>query len=93
MLDGKTVSGKATRGPDETPTREQALRMYTQGSAWFSFDETKRGTLEVGKLADFAILDQDFFSVPVERIGRTASLMTVVGGKVVYSAGAFASAN
>ena len=93
MLDGKTVSGKATRGPDETPTREQALRMYTQGSAWFSFDETKRGTLEVGKLADFAILDQDFFGVPVERIGRTASLMTVVGGKVVYSAGAFASAN
>lgn len=93
MLDGKTVSGKATRGPDETPTREQALRMYTHGSAWFSFDEAKRGTLEVGKLADFAILDQDFFGVPVERIGRTASLMTVVGGKVVYSAGAFASAN
>ena len=90
MLDGKTVSGKPTRGPDETPTREQALRLYTQGSAWFSFDEAKRGTLEVGKLADFAILDQDFFSVPVERLGRTVSLMTVVGGKVVYSAGPFA---
>ena len=41
-------------------------------SAWFSFDETRRGSLEIGKLADFAILDQDYFSVPVERIGRTA---------------------
>jgi predicted amidohydrolase YtcJ len=93
MLDGKTVSGRATRGPDETPTREQALRLYTVGSAWFSFDENKRGTLEVGKLADFAILDQDFFSVPVERIGKTVSLMTVVGGRIVYAARPFSAAS
>jgi len=92
MLDGKTVSGKPMRGPDETPTREQALRLYTAGSAWFSFDEAKRGTLEVGKLADFAILDQDFFAVPVERIGKTVSLMTVVGGRVVYAARPFDAA-
>lgn len=92
MLDGKTVSGKAMRGADETPTREQALRLYTQGSAWFSFDEGRRGTLEVGKLADFAVLDQDFFSVPLERIGKTTSLMTVVGGRVVYAARPFAAA-
>ena len=59
------------------------------GSAWFSFDDDRRGTLEVGKWADFAILDQDYFSVPVERIGRTVSLMTVVGGKVVYAAAPF----
>ena len=56
MLDGKTVGGLSTRGPDETPSREDALRLYTAGSAWFSFDETRRGTLENGKLADFAIL-------------------------------------
>ncbi|NVM89520.1 hypothetical protein FHT32_003175 [Variovorax sp. SG517] len=92
MLDGKTVSGRAMRGADETPTREQALRLYTQGSAWFSFDEGRRGTLEVGKLADFAVLDQDFFSVPLERIGKTTSLMTVVGGRVVYAARPFAAA-
>ena len=92
MLDGKTVSGQPTRGPDETPTREQALRLYTAGSAWFSFDEAKRGTLEVGKLADFAVLDQDVFTVPLERIGKTVSLMTVVGGKVVYAAAPFAAA-
>jgi len=89
MLDGRTVSGKAMRGADETPTREQVLRLYTQGSAWFSFDEGRRGTLEVGKLADFAVLDQDFFSVPLERIGKTTSLMTVVGGRIVYAARPF----
>ncbi|WP_035969307.1 amidohydrolase [Bradyrhizobium sp. WSM1417] len=92
MLDGKTVGGLSTRGPDETPSREDALRLYTVGSAWFCFDETRRGTLETGKLADFAVLDRDFLSVPVEQIGATASLLTVVGGKIVYAAGAFASA-
>lgn len=92
MLDGKTVGGLSTRGPDETPSREDALRLYTVGSAWFCFDETRRGTLEAGKLADFAILDRDFMSVPVEQIGATASLLTVVGGKVVYAADVFASA-
>ncbi len=73
MLDGKTVGGLSTRGPDETPGREDALRLYTVGSAWFSFDEMRRGTLENGKLADFAILNQDFMSVPVEQIGATTS--------------------
>lgn len=89
LLDGKTVAGTPQRVADEIPTREQALRLYTQGSAWFSFDEKQRGTLEVGKLADFAILDQDFFAVPVERIGRTTSLMTVLGGRVVHAAKPF----
>ena len=92
MLDGKTVGGLSTRGPDETPSREDALRLYTVGSAWFCFDETRRGTLENGKLADFVILDRDFMSVPVEQIGATASLLTVVGGKVVYAADVFAGA-
>ncbi|MET4204222.1 amidohydrolase [Bradyrhizobium sp. LA6.12] len=92
MLDGKTVGGHSTRGPDETPSREEALRLYTVGSAWFCFDETRRGTLENGKLADFAILDRDFMSVPVEQIGATASLLTVVSGKVVYAADVFANA-
>jgi predicted amidohydrolase YtcJ len=89
LLDGRTVAGTPQRVAEEIPTREQALRLYTQGSAWFSFDETKRGSIEVGKLADFAILDQDFFAVPVERIGRTVSLITVVGGKVVHAAKPF----
>ncbi|MFY9513418.1 MAG: amidohydrolase [Rubrivivax sp.] len=89
LLDGKTVSGQPQRVAEEIPSREQALRLYTQGSAWFSFDEHKRGTLEPGKLADFALLDQDFFSVPVERIARTQSLLTVLGGQVVHAAAPF----
>lgn len=92
LLDGKTVSGQAMRVAAEIPTRDEALRLYTLGSAWFSFDDKQRGSLEVGKLADFAILDQDFFAVPVERIGRTVSLLTVVGGKVVHAARPFAAA-
>lgn len=92
MLDGRTVGGRVQRDPGEIPTREQALRLYTVGSAWFSFDEAKRGTLEVGKLADFALLDQDFFAVPVDRIGRTTALLTVVGGRIVYAAPPFGAA-
>jgi predicted amidohydrolase YtcJ len=84
MLDGKTVGGVALRGPEETPTRENALRMYTQGSAWFAFAEKERGSLEVGKLADLAVLSKDYFKVPVEEIGEIEAVMTVVGGKVVY---------
>jgi predicted amidohydrolase YtcJ len=91
LLDGKTVSGRPQRVAAEIPTRDEALRLYTLGSAWFAFDEARRGSLEVGKLADFAVLDQDITSVPVERIARTVSLMTVVGGRVVYSAAPFAA--
>jgi len=84
MLDGKTVGGTALRGPEETPTREKALRMYTQGSAWFAFAEKERGSLEVGKLADLAVLSKDYFKVPVEEIGEIEAVITVVGGRVLY---------
>ena len=91
FLDGKTVTGFAMRGPEETPTRQQALRFYTKGSAWFSHDDGERGSLEVGKLADLAVLSKDFLTVPVAEIGDTESLLTMLGGKIVYGAGAFAS--
>lgn len=89
LLDGRTVTGTPQRVADEIPSRDEALRLYTLGSAWFSFDEMRRGSIEPGKLADFAVLDQDFFSVPVERIARTTSLLTVVGGSVVHAAAPF----
>jgi len=85
MLDGRTVGGKSWRGPEETPTRDNALRMYTQGSAWFAFAEKERGTLEAGKLADLAVLSKDYFKVPLEEIGSIESLMTLVGGQVVHA--------
>ena len=89
FLDGKTVSGVAIRGPEETPSRIEALRLYTLGSAWFSFDETRRGSLEAGKLADLAVLSKDYMTVPVDQIGSIESLLTMVGGKIVYAAGPY----
>jgi predicted amidohydrolase YtcJ len=86
FLDGKTVAGTAIRGPEETPSRADALRLYTLGSAWFSRDEQKRGSLEVGKLADLAVLSKDYMTAPVEQIGGIESVLTMVGGKVVYAA-------
>jgi hypothetical protein len=91
FADGKTVGGVAIRGPEETPSREDALRFYTIGSAWFSHDEDKRGSLEVGKLADLAVLSVDYLTVPVEQIGRIESLLTMLGGKSVYSVAPFAA--
>jgi predicted amidohydrolase YtcJ len=90
FLDGKTVSGIALRGPEETPSRSDALRLYTLGSAWFSRDEDKRGSLAVGKLADLAVLTRDYMTVPVAEVGGIESLLTMVGGQVVYAAGPFA---
>jgi predicted amidohydrolase YtcJ len=86
FLDGKTVGGVAIRGPEETPNRADALRFYTLGSAWFSHDERKRGSLEVGKLADLAVLSKDYLTVPVDQVGSIESLLTMVGGRIVYSA-------
>ena len=89
LLNGRTVSGVQLRGPAETPSRADALRLYTTGSAWFSFDDGVRGSLEVGKLADLAVLSRDYMTIPVEEIGRLESLLTIVGGRVVYAAGPF----
>ncbi|HEY6865482.1 MAG TPA: amidohydrolase, partial [Burkholderiales bacterium] len=82
MQDGRTVGGAALRDASETPSREDALRMSTQGSAWLAHAERERGSLEVGKLADFAVLSKDYLSVPVAEIGAIESVMTVVGGRI-----------
>jgi predicted amidohydrolase YtcJ len=84
MLDGKSASGIALRSEGEIPTREQALYMYTSGSAWLAHEENRRGDLKPGALADFVVLDQDFMRMPIDKISSTQSLLTVVGGKIVY---------
>jgi predicted amidohydrolase YtcJ len=84
MLDGKSASGRKLRGNDEIPTRMQALKMYTSGSAWLAHDENKRGTLEVGKFADLAVLSEDYLQVPLERMAQIHSMLTMVGGKIVH---------
>ena len=90
LLDSKTVGGVVMRGAEEIPSRIDALKFYTLGSAWFSFDEDQRGSLDVGKLADLAVLSADYLTVPVEKIGSLESVLTMVGGKVVYTSGPFA---
>jgi predicted amidohydrolase YtcJ len=91
MLDGKSAGGVALRGPEETPTRLEALRMYSSGSAWFAHDDARRGTLSKGRLADLAVLSKDYLTVPVQDIGVIHSMLTLVGGRVVYAEGPFAN--
>jgi hypothetical protein len=90
LVTGKTVGGTALYPEANRLDRAEALRRYTVGSAWFSGEEDKKGSVEAGKLADLAVLSADYFSVPEEEIKGIESVLTVVGGKVVYGAGEFA---
>jgi predicted amidohydrolase YtcJ len=89
LLDGRTAAGAALRGSEETPSRADALRFYTAGSAWVSHDEDARGSLDVGKWADLAVLSRDYMTVPTAEIGGIESLLTMVGGRIVYAAGSY----
>jgi predicted amidohydrolase YtcJ len=89
LVDSKRI-GATPRGPEQTPTREDALRAYTIGSAWFSFDDANRGSIEPGKLADLAVLSKDYMTVPLDELESIESLLTMVGGKIVYAASPYA---
>jgi predicted amidohydrolase YtcJ len=91
MIDGRTIGGTLTRDEEQLPSREEALRFYTLGSAWFTFDDAKRGSLARGKLADLAVLSKDYLTVPTAEIGGIESLLTMVGGRIVYAAVPYAS--
>lgn len=70
--------------PEEKISREQALRMYTNGPAYLHFAEKEQGSIEAGKWADFVVIDRDYLTCPEAEIRRIEPLMTVVGGKTVY---------
>lgn len=89
LVTGRTVGGTALYPERNLLSREEALRLYTVGSAWFSREEDKKGRIAPGQLGDFAALSEDYFSIPPERIRGIESLLTVLGGRVVYAAGAF----
>ncbi len=72
--------------PTEAITREQAVRAYTFGSAYAEFEETTKGTLTVGKVADLAILSQNIFKIPLNDLSKTTSILTMIEGKVVFDA-------
>jgi predicted amidohydrolase YtcJ len=83
--DMKGFSGEGWH-PEEAVTREQALKMFTVWPAYAAFEETLRGSIEVGKLADFTILSADIMKIPEMEILKARCLMTVINGEIVYEA-------
>ena len=75
---------ETTMHPEETINREQALRLYTSNNAYLTFEEAEKGSLEVGKLADFIMIDRDFLTCPIQEVRDIRVLQTWLGGKRVY---------
>ncbi|WP_442482852.1 amidohydrolase [Aeoliella sp. SH292] len=91
MVTGKTVGGTVLNDTGDRLSREEALRLYTRGSAWFSSEDDRKGSLSVGQFADLAVLSDDYFAVEEDAIRGIESAMTMVGGRVVYGTGDFVS--
>ena len=89
MTTGKTLGGLSLYPEKARLTREEALRLFTQGGTWMSREEGKRGTIAPGQLADLAVLTADYFAVPDEEIKELESVLTILGGKPVYAADEF----
>src|SRR5262245_3712627 len=68
-------------------TRQEVLRLYTEANGWFLRMEDRIGSIEEGKLADLAVLDRNYFTVPDDDLKKIRSSLTVVGGDVVHSDG------
>jgi hypothetical protein len=91
LVSGRTVGGLALYDEKNRLCRNTALRLYTEGSAWFSGDEGKKGRITAGQLADLAVLSADYFTVPEEEITGIEALLTVMDGKIVHGSGDFAN--
>ena len=91
LITGKTVAGAPIRDPKQNVTRAEALRMYTMGSAWFTFAEKRKGSIEAGKFADLAVLNADYLTVGEDQIRSIESVLTMVGGRAVYTVSPFTS--
>ena len=91
MVTGKTVGGLPLYGNSNWLEREEALYLWTRGSAYKSNEEKVKGVLMPGMYADLAILSQDFFTVPDKDIKDITFILTLVGGKIVYADAEFKS--
>jgi len=82
----KSVKGESGEGwhPEQAVSREEALKMFTLWPAYAAFEEADKGSIEVGKLADFTVLSQDIMKVPEKEILETRNEMTVIGGEIVW---------
>lgn len=86
LVSGKTVGGTQLYDKGNKLSREEALRLYTIGSAWFSNEENVKGRIAPGQYADLVLLTDDYFEVPEEKIKQIKSALTVVNGRIVYGA-------
>ncbi|WP_268223388.1 amidohydrolase [Sinomicrobium oceani] len=93
LITGKTVGDLQLSEPANQLSREEALHLYTKGSAWISDEETVKGTLENGMYADLALLSGDYFTVPEKEINNLKSVLTIVGGNVVFASGEYQNMN
>jgi hypothetical protein len=78
-----TISG-GVLGADQRISRQEALKLITINNAYLTFEETTKGSIEVGKYADLVVLPEDIMTAPVKRVESMSVLMTMVGGKIVY---------
>ncbi len=86
---GKTLGGTALYDDSQLLDRETALALWSKGSAWFSGEQALKGALVEGEFADLAVLSDDYFQVEAEDIQWIESVLTVVGGRVVYAGAEF----
>jgi predicted amidohydrolase YtcJ len=91
LVTGRTVGGLRIYPQRNCVDRETALRLWTENATWFSNEEGKKGRIEAGQLADLIVPDRDFFTCAESDIADTVSELTMVGGRIVYAAGIFAS--
>ncbi len=89
LVTGKTVGGTALYPESNRLDRLEALQLYTVGSSWFSSEDGKKGSIVPGQFADLSVLSGDYLSVLEEEIKRLESVLTVVGGRIVFASGDF----
>ncbi|WP_184018332.1 amidohydrolase family protein [Haloferula luteola] len=89
LVSGRTQGGLELYPERNRMSREEALRLYTRGSAWFSGEDGEKGALIPGHHADLVVTSEDYLAIPEERIRDLVSVLTMVAGKPVYAAGAF----
>jgi predicted amidohydrolase YtcJ len=86
-VSGKSVSGSEILAKDNRLSREEALKLYTLGAAWFEHQENEKGRIASGNLADCVLLSADYFAVPEDEIKNISSVLTIVDGRVVFGTG------
>lgn len=91
LTTGETVGGLRLYPEKNTLSRTEALQLYTKGSSWFSNEQEDKGSIRVGEMADLAVLSADYFSVPDPEVKQIESVLTIVGGKVVFGSQEFHS--